>query len=698
MKINISKCNNIDDGEIIIAEGTLNVKYAINGTGKSTIAKAIRCVANHDDLSLLKLVPYKYHDAPEENKPDVSIDRSIPKTRIFDEDYLSQYTFQQDELLKGSFEIFVKTADYEQQMEKIRSIVKSVADVFKDDQELSELIVEFTEFIKGFGNARSGYAENGAIAKGIGKGNKIDNIPAGLDDYAAYLRSESNLEWLEWCLDGMAYRAISDKCPFCTHPLLESQAKLDMMSESYDVKVLKNFNKMASVFRKLAKYFSLDAKNNIDEILLCESELNDAKKNYLVEIRRQAEGLLNVLRLLSSISYATLKDEDDIAAKLTALKIDLGLYVHFKSDELQQKIGKLNASLTSILNAVNALKAEVGRQRTLIQNTVRKNQGAINDFLKAGGYPYTVVLEPQPDEKYRLVLRHSSLGEKNILDVKDHLSYGERNALGLALFMFSTLKEGAELIVLDDPISSFDGNKKFAILNLLFLGRIGECFKHQTVLMLTHELSPVIDVVKTMRHNFYPLPQASFLKNDRGHICEQEITARDIVCSLQVARSAMNSSEFSLMKVIHYRRCLEIEGGFGSLAYNLVSSLLHKRQCPTIGAGDGASLMTESDRSDAQATIKKYLPDFDYDTEYAKIIDRQGLVEHYRAATSGYEKLQIFRLIFENDEDALSDIPRKFVNETYHIENDYLFQLDPSRYDIIPSFVIDQLDEAIGEL
>ena len=41
MQINIKHCNNINEASIEIAENRLNIKYALNGTGKSTIAKAI---------------------------------------------------------------------------------------------------------------------------------------------------------------------------------------------------------------------------------------------------------------------------------------------------------------------------------------------------------------------------------------------------------------------------------------------------------------------------------------------------------------------------------------------------------------------------------------------------------------------------------------------------------------------------------
>jgi hypothetical protein len=42
MEIEISNCNNIDYGLVKIEEGVLNIKYAINGTGKSTVSKSIQ--------------------------------------------------------------------------------------------------------------------------------------------------------------------------------------------------------------------------------------------------------------------------------------------------------------------------------------------------------------------------------------------------------------------------------------------------------------------------------------------------------------------------------------------------------------------------------------------------------------------------------------------------------------------------------
>lgn len=45
MNLNIKHCNNVDDANVAISEGKLNIKFAPNGTGKSTIATALKTKA-----------------------------------------------------------------------------------------------------------------------------------------------------------------------------------------------------------------------------------------------------------------------------------------------------------------------------------------------------------------------------------------------------------------------------------------------------------------------------------------------------------------------------------------------------------------------------------------------------------------------------------------------------------------------------
>lgn len=73
MKIILKNCNNIDEAKIDIKENELNIKYAINGTGKSTIANAIRKKVGGEELASLQ--PFKFlNDGEEGHKPSVEIE------------------------------------------------------------------------------------------------------------------------------------------------------------------------------------------------------------------------------------------------------------------------------------------------------------------------------------------------------------------------------------------------------------------------------------------------------------------------------------------------------------------------------------------------------------------------------------------------------------------------------------------------
>ena len=56
--ISIENCNNIKKCNLVISENKLNIKYAINGTGKSTISKAIKLTA--DGMKLDPLIPFPF--------------------------------------------------------------------------------------------------------------------------------------------------------------------------------------------------------------------------------------------------------------------------------------------------------------------------------------------------------------------------------------------------------------------------------------------------------------------------------------------------------------------------------------------------------------------------------------------------------------------------------------------------------------
>lgn len=71
---------------------------------------------------------------------------------------------------------------------------------------------------------------------------------------------------------------------------------------------------------------------------------------------------------------------------------------------------------------------------------------------------------------------------------------GRKNCFALALFLFDCLANKPELVILDDPVSSFDTNKKYGIMHYLFKGE--KSLKDKTVLMFSHDIEPIINFYK----------------------------------------------------------------------------------------------------------------------------------------------------------------------------------------------------------
>ncbi|WP_225119437.1 AAA family ATPase [Bradyrhizobium sp. BRP22] len=139
------------------------------------------------------------------------------------------------------------------------------------------------------------------------------------------------------------------------------------------------------------------------------------------------------------------------------------------SPETRSITDSVNAQLEDLLTKVGDLTGKVNKHKAKIKKAIEANQVSINTFLKSAGYKYVVEIVPE-EQSYKMKLVHQDLAG-HLETASKHLSYGEKNAFALVLFMHQVLSENPDLVVLDDPISSFDKNKKFAILHELFQGK-----------------------------------------------------------------------------------------------------------------------------------------------------------------------------------------------------------------------------------
>ncbi|WP_307720223.1 AAA family ATPase [Klebsiella variicola] len=526
---------------------------------------------------------------------------------------------------------------------------------------------------------------------------QIHHIPAGLENYQPYIRSERRVDWIDWQTKGLEFSPISDGCcPFCTGDIREKEAQIRQVSEEYDKSTIKNLTAIIRLVENLGNYLTEEARERLLSITLLQNGPEAEHIEYLVALKRQTDTLTEKLTALRGLNVFSLQEQQNIREVLTARLIDLQFFPDLQCEHTQGITNRLNAALQDLINLAGPLQGRINRHRDSMVRLIAQHKTNINNFLTYAGYKYRVDIAGEGDQR-KLRLRHMDF-DGYVSGGSQHLSYGERNAFAIVLFMYECLSKNPGLIILDDPISSFDKNKKFAILEMLFRRASGECLKNRTVLMLTHDVEPVIDTLKSVRKLFNNLVTASCLRLSAGVLEELPVNDGDIMTFMQICKSIVESADCEeIIKLIYLRRYFEIVDESGD-AYQLLSNLFHRRIVPLdhrepVAAGTGYPEMAPEKLQQARQDIREYVDSFDYPRLQALVSSPDEIKHLYHRCRNGYEKLQVFRLL-ELDQDH--PVIRKFVNETYHIENEFICQLDPSRFDLIPEYVITECDNIIA--
>jgi len=696
MKITVLNCNSIDSCNIEIEKNLLNIKYAINGTGKTTIARAIIAAIKdneNDGKELLKLKPFKYSQEDGHNPSIIGIE-NIKSVKVFDEEYLQTCVFLPDELVQGSFDIFIRDAEYEKGMAEIEELTKNIQETFTINKDIDDLIKDFNELSSSFGKpVKTGIHGSSNISKAFKGGNKVINVPPEVADYKDFIQSKNNLKWIKWIIDGQAYLNVSDKCPYCITNISTKKEKIAKISDIYEPKIIEYLNKIVSVFSHLDKYFSDATKDIINEFLNTVDGYTDEQVTFLLEIKTQIDNMNKKFNDAKTIGFHSLKDVNKVIKLLSNQKIDITYYSHLQSEATKEKVNIVNNSIDKLLEKAGVLQGKINLQKKHIEKVVSENKEEINSFLRNAGFAYTVDIVEDTKKQYSLKLIHKDIVD-SVSDVKNHLSFGERNAFALVLFMYDTLKENPDLIILDDPISSFDKNKKYAIIDMLF--RKEKSFRNKTVLMLTHDFEPIIDMLHHHRDRF-ELPIAHFLENNNGLLSEKKILRENISTFIDICDSNITKDINEITKLVYLRRKYEILNKKGA-AYNLISSILHKRDKPSI-LSDQNREMTKQEIDEGVSEINSNGLSFNYNQVLHKIKDNANLKKVYFETTSNYEKLHIYRVLFDDKQQHIeSSIINKFINQAFHIENDYIYQLNPCDYQLVPQYVIDECDKQMSAI
>ena len=320
-----------------------------------------------------------------------------------------------------------------------------------------------------------------------------------------------------------------DRCPKCYQPLSE-QYKKDIIANiqkvlSEDVKQhqsqldslqLPVLEIDLSPFQHLIHYQEcISGVEEVNFIIQNNNALFNLKKaDPYTPINKagtnMADALTKLKHLLQQLEddrneyNQTLTDTSPIKANLTKINNEIAYYdvIEFSQKHEQQEIEKQKAdkaydvSLKLVTEKQNRLD-ELNAQRDSIHIAI----DVINDGLKYIFFSANRMQIQLKDGVYKLLCNGQAVRPKDV-------SVGERNIIGLCYFFTNILQRKNKnfayneeyLLVIDDPVSSYDLENKIGILSYLkyqlgmfFLGNI-----ETKSILLTHDLLTAIDIQKIL--------------------------------------------------------------------------------------------------------------------------------------------------------------------------------------------------------
>lgn len=694
MEIEIQNCNNIKKGNITIEENCLNIKYGMNGTGKSTIAKAIK---NKDNLISLQTFG-------ENVEPKTIVSKNLKNVLIFNNEFINNIVFKGSEVIQNAFEVFIKSENYDQKREKINQILKILnTETFKNEEmkEFNDAIINISLKIQ-LNSKSDGVKRNPAFKSIIQKENMYE-IQKALNKYTDFLSdTEKNIAWVDWKTKGFEYDN-KKKCPFCAEKLTEDyNDEKQKFSETYTKANIKNLNDVRENIEQMKKYLK---EQKYDKLMECiktnvdEDEIELIFQKFMIEVNF----LISKFQKIQEFDSYKIKNNDigTLGERVKSLKISKQELDYFESTNVQNIIDDINNKVDNILKEITVLQSEVAKINTFIESEIRNSKSDINSFLKTAGFNYEFDIEVNDEKNSRTVLIYKGEKDINVENIDEHLSWGERNAFALVLFMYYSLNQKSDLIILDDPISSFDSNKKYAIINRLFENRKDQKSLYgKDVLMLTHDFEPIIDFIINNKPNSGHAI-AKYIKNTKGIINEKEINKeKDIISILELCYKYAISDINVISRINFLRKYIEHinfeKMEEKNIAYDILSSIIHGKLKPTKKINRDKEIeLTEEEINKGETYIKGFIKDFNYKNIVEEKYTKESLINQFFEESNNYIKSQIFRTYLEiTDErdDIEDDNLLKFIDEIYHIENDYIFSLDLIVFDTIPDYIMTKIE------
>ena len=646
MRISISNFRNIDQLGIEVESGKVNYIFGVCGSGKSSILDALSKPTEPGDATVGESI----------GEPVVLVDDNPPQTGNS-----SLYSIERHSVLFGTaanedcYRVFVgdesellaNEASFHASIERLRGIVPKLIEMRDDIDSLFKEI--------GRPAARSGKFTDAS------KLCKAHRAMAGATGRVRETIDASQYAYLEWRSNGFTINEDfdNDVCPFCTQPI-QGDLKVEL-SEIRDLttKDLKPIFTSSPIMKRLG-FLNPDFIN--------EAEFADLK----ARLERLSRARMQIDRVLQYCNIGS----------GTALLHDVP-----KGIELDEEVYEFVPDLRTLVDDVNDRRVELstlmGRMAADLKRMVGTNARSLNSKLRMLGIPYAFEIEDadRMGHKATYILRHIK-GNPEV-DMRERLSYGEKNLIALLLFLHNN---ETELTLIDDPASSYDDFRRSQIYRCIMEHR------GKTVLVVSHDQAFVRRAA--CDSDSLQLGSIQFLEN-AGRGCRTfPITRDSFVFIDDEIKRHIEMTEDYYQKMVNIRLYCDI----------------HRHEVSKAAWGFTSAVLHGLDRQEIEAQLKAEETD-----ERSVIAELNGMLntnlpnmpEHVdrsiKSTFTDYEALIAAREILHqqkenggiSEDDALQF---DMLNDLVHMNDCALFCLNPYQYAVWPSVFSSLLKKVRNEL
>lgn len=430
MQITISNYNNIRNLDYEIEDSKINFLFGISGCGKSSIAKALTKKSSEDNI------PYNTENIPfvEVNQGSITFN----EYEMFDLDYMKRVLIEKQDgtdiyhiMIGNNGELNALKEEYNKYIESLLMQRENIFNIKgKIDTLINDLKISYT---------RSNDYRNGCIIKKITKNldeNKLN-----------YLKSKNySNKQVKWFSDGKNTDSYKNgKCPFCNKKLSDYRKSIIDKITIIDAKSFEKINAQNAIFNLL----------NI-------KEPNWMKKKEVDKFNKQIRMYYDLLPQFEILTqYINVASKTNIfldkLEKITVTKEMRILY-----PEIANEMDNFNNKYSNIRKKLGKIKSETDK-------LLKKNRERINDYLNILGIPYeffeTNINDDQKNAEFIIRAKNSKNTDMQ-KDRVNNLSYGERNLIGLIIFLISHKED--DFLIIDDPASSYDEYRRKVIFDMLY--------------------------------------------------------------------------------------------------------------------------------------------------------------------------------------------------------------------------------------